>query len=364
MSMSERIFNFNAGPSALPLEVLETAQAELLNFQGTGMSIMEMSHRSKEYEAVNSETEALTKELLGIPDHYRVLFLQGGASTQFAMVPLNFLSAGATADYILTGGWSEKAAEEAGKVGQVHVAASSKGTKFDRIPTLDEIVLSEAPAYVHLTSNNTLYGTAWHDFPDFGDQTVVADMSSDIMSRPVDVNKFSLIYAGAQKNLGPAGVTIVIMDPALLERANKNIPTMLQYGIHHKNDSLYNTPPVFVVYMVNLVLKWLKKNGGLTQMAAHNQAKAALIYEAIDQSQGFYKGHAKPESRSLMNITFTMPNEELETKFISEAKKLKMIGLKGHRSVGGMRASTYNAVPMEACKTLAEFMKEFQRKNG
>ena len=362
--MTKRIYNFNPGPATLPFSVLEEAQRELLNFKDSGMSILEISHRGKDYEALNAETEELFKELLNAPSDYRVLFVGGGASTQFAMVPLNFLGAGAEADYIVTGGWAEKACEEAAKIGKANIAASSKATNFDRIPQLNEVKLSSNPAYVHITTNNTLYGTQWQEMPEFDGQTLVADMSSDIFSRPFDASKFDLVYAGAQKNLGPAGVTIVMINPAMLERANKNIPTMLQYGIHAKNNSLYNTPPVFSVYIVNLVLKWIKARGGLAAMEQRNQEKAGYIYAAIDNSGGFYKGHAQPDSRSTMNITFTMPNEELEQAFVSEAKQLDMLGLKGHRSVGGMRASTYNAMPVEGCKTLAEFMKDFQQRNG
>ncbi len=362
--MSTRVYNFNPGPAALPLPVLEEAQAELLDFQGIGMSVMEISHRSKEYLILNEETEKLFKELLKIPDNYRVLFLQGGASTQFAMVPLNFLTPAKTAAYILSGGWSAKAYAEAAQIGAVQIAASSKETNYKQIPNLEDLQLSAQTAYVHLTSNNTLYGTAWQEFPDLDGHTLVADMSSDILSRPFDASKFGLIYAGAQKNAGPSGVTIVIIKQELLETANQNIPTILQYPVHVKNDSLYNTPPAFSVYMVNLVLKWLKAQGGLAKMAELNQEKASYIYAVIDESNGFYQGHAQKASRSLMNITFTLANEALEKAFVSEATNQNLIGLKGHRSVGGIRASTYNAVPKEACVALAEFMKDFQRRNG
>lgn len=362
--MTERVFNFNAGPAALPLSVLEEAQSELLNFNGAGMSILEMSHRSKEYEAVNSEAEVLLKELLGVPDNYKVLFLQGGASTQFAAVPLNLVPQDGHADYILTGSWAQKAYEEASKFVKTNIAASTKEGNYNRIPSLDEIKLSDSPAYVHLTSNNTIFGTQFQSFPDFGEVPVVADMSSDIMSHRFDVSKFALIYAGAQKNLGPAGVTVVIIRKDLLEKIPSTIPTMLRYDIHAKNDSLYNTPPCFSVYLMNLVMRWVKNSGGLEAIEKHNIEKAAYIYDAIDNSGGFYRGHALKDSRSLMNITFRLPNEELEKTFASEATKQGMIGLKGHRSVGGLRASVYNAVPLEACKALAEFMREFQNKNG
>ncbi|MCW2279076.1 3-phosphoserine/phosphohydroxythreonine transaminase [Heliophilum fasciatum] len=362
--MTNRVYNFNAGPSTLPLEVLQQAQEELLNYQGTGMSVMEISHRAKEYEAINAEAEASLKELLNLGDDYRVLFLQGGASTQFTMIPMNFLTPEKTADYILTGAWSEKAQKEAVKFGQVHVAASTQEGNYVRIPEFNEIKLSEAPAYVHLTSNNTIFGTQWQEFPGFGDVPLIADMSSDILSHPFDASKFSLIYAGAQKNLGPSGVTVVIIRQSMIDQAPKSLPSMLRYDIHAKNNSLYNTPPTFSVYMVNLVLRWLKAQGGLTAIGQHNEAKAALIYDAIDQSSGFYTGHAEKNSRSRMNITFRLPSEELEKAFNAEATKQGMIGLKGHRSVGGMRASTYNAMPLAGCQALADFMKDFQRRNG
>ncbi|HEX3015523.1 MAG TPA: 3-phosphoserine/phosphohydroxythreonine transaminase [Desulfobacteria bacterium] len=362
--MTERVFNFNPGPATLPLPVLEEAQAELLNYKHTGMSVMEISHRSKEYEAINTEAQALTKELLGLPDNYKVLFLQGGASTQFAAVPLNLLPSDATADYILTGSWSEKAYKEASKFGKTHVAASTKEENFTRIPALNEIKLSEAPAYVHITSNNTIFGTEWQTFPEFDNIPVIADMSSDMLSRPFDATKFALIYAGAQKNLGPAGVTMVIIRNDLLEKVNTSAPTMLRYDIHAQKDSLYNTPPVFAVYMLSLVLKWIKTNGGLAAMAKRNAEKAAYVYEAIDNSNGFYRGHAVKDSRSLMNITFRLPSEDLEKAFAAEAASEGLIGLKGHRSVGGIRASVYNAMSVEGCKTLAQFMVHFQQKNN
>lgn len=362
--MTARVYNFNPGPATLPLPVLEEIQRDLLDFAGTGMSILEVSHRSKEYEAVHLETEASMKELLGLGDDYRVLFLGGGASLQFAMVPLNFLPAGATADYILTGSWSEKAYEEAARIGQVNIAASTKDTNYDRIPNPEEIRLSPNPAYVHITSNNTIYGTQWASLPSFGEIPFVADMSSDILSRRFDARKFALIYAGAQKNLGPAGVTVVIIRQDMLEKVPKHLPVMLRYDIHAKNNSLYNTPPAFAVYTVMLVLRWVKAQGGLEAIEARNREKAALVYAAIDESGGFYRGHARPEARSLMNVTFRLPNEELEKAFLAEAKAAGLVGLKGHRSVGGMRASIYNAMPVEGCRLLAEFMRDFARRNG
>lgn len=362
--MSNRVFNFNPGPSTLPLEVLEEAQRDLLNYAGTGMSVMEISHRSKEFEAVINEAESLAKELLGLGDSHKVLFLQGGASTQFAMVPLNFLHEGETADYILTGSFAEKAYKEAVKIGNVHVAASSKDTNYDRIVDLNEIKLSKAPAYVHLTSNNTIFGTQYKAFPDFGDIPLVADMSSDIMSYPFEAEKFALIYAGAQKNLGPSGVTMVIVRRDMLEKVPESLPSMLRYDIMVEKNSLYNTPPSFSIYMVGLVLKWIKKNGGLAEMQKRNEAKAALVYEALDRSGGFYRGHAQKESRSLMNVTFRLPSEDLEKQFVKEAAAAGLVGVKGHRSVGGIRASIYNAMPKEGCAALAEFMDSFCKANG
>lgn len=362
--MSERIFNFSAGPATLPFEVLQEAQAELLNFQNTGMSILEISHRSKAYEAVNQEAEANMKELLGLGDNYRVLFLQGGASTQFAMVPMNFLAKDRTADYIMTGAWSEKALKEAKLFGNTHIAASTAEGNYKRIPALEEIQLSENPAYVHVTSNNTIFGTQWQQFPDFGDVPLIADMSSDMLCKPFDASKFALIYAGAQKNLGPSGVTVVVIRQDLLENNPKNIPTMLRYETHSKNDSLYNTPPSFSVYIVNLVLRWLKANGGLAGAETRNKEKAALIYDTIDNSGGFYRGHADADSRSTMNVTFRLPSEELEKEFAAQATAAGLNGLKGHRSVGGLRASIYNAMPKAGCQALKDFMLEFQRKNG
>jgi phosphoserine aminotransferase len=356
--------NFNAGPAALPPEVLQQVQAELRDYHGRGMSIMEMSHRSLEFEAVNAQAEAAFKRLLGVGEGYRVLFLQGGASTQFAMVPLNFLATGGTVDFLMTGAWADRAFDEAAALGKARVAASTKAEGYRRVPRPAEIDLSPEPAYVHLTSNETIHGIQWHAFPDVGSRPLVADMSSDILSRPFDAGKFALIYAGAQKNLGPAGVTAVLLREAWLARANKNVPTMLRYATHVKNNSLYNTPPTFGVYVLNLVLQWLEKAGGLAAMAERNARKAELIYAAIDRSGGFYTGHAAAESRSRMNITFRLPNEALEKRLVSEVEAAGMVGLAGHRSVGGIRASTYNAVSPEACAALAAFLGEFARRHG
>ena len=364
MSTTKRAYNFNAGPSALPLSALQKAQSELLDFQGAGMSILEMSHRGKEYEAVHNQAIALLRELLAIPEDYEVLFLQGGASLQFAMIPMNFLPAGQRAGYVNTGVWSEKAIAEAKKLGDAYEVASTKAVNHNSIPTPGELKVEADTAYVHITSNNTIFGTQWRDFPDTGNVPLIADMSSDILSRPFDVSKFSLIYAGAQKNLGPAGVTVVIIKKSFLATANPNIPTMLRYGTFAKENSLYNTPPTFGIYLMGLVLAWIKEQGALAAITRRNEEKAALIYDVIDASHGFYKGHAQPAARSLMNITFRLANEELEKKFLAEAKQAGFVGLAGHRSVGGCRASAYNAVPLEACQALKDLMVKFQRENG
>jgi phosphoserine aminotransferase len=358
------VLNFNAGPAALPHSVLEKVQAELLDYQGRGMSIMEMSHRSKEYEAINTRAEANFKRLIGVGDGYRVLFVQGGASTQFATVPMNFCPPGATADYIVTGSWGEKAIEEAANLGKPHLAASTKADSYKRVPTQAEIQLSADPAYVHLTSNETIQGVQFHEFPNFGNSPLVADMSSDILSRPIDAGKFALIYAGAQKNLGPSGVTVVLIRESWMEKANKGVPTMLRYSTHAKNNSLYNTPPMFGVYVLDLVLQWIDSLGGVEGVAKINAAKGQALYNAIDGSGGYYKGHAEPGSRSNMNVTFRLPSEELEKQFVSEGQKAGMVGLAGHRSVGGIRASIYNATGLEACQALASFMGDFAKKNG
>ncbi|MCU0491320.1 MAG: 3-phosphoserine/phosphohydroxythreonine transaminase [Chloroflexaceae bacterium] len=359
-----RIHNFNAGPAVLPLPVLEQAQAEMLDYQGRGMSILEMSHRSKEYEAINAEAESRLKGLLGLGDDYRVLFLQGGASLQFAMLPLNFLPAGATANYIVTGAWGEKAVEEGQKLGAVHMAASTVEGGFRRVPTPGEISLSDSPAYLHFTSNETIQGVQWPQLPDFGAVPLVCDMSSDILSRPFAAEKFALIYAGAQKNIGPAGATVVIVRQSWLETARKDAPAILRYATFAKNNSLYNTPPVFAVYLTNLVLGWIDAQGGLAGIAAANERKASTVYHAIDRSSGFYRGHAEVGSRSQMNVTFRLPEEGLEKQFVAEAQAAGMVGLAGHRSVGGIRASLYNALPQAAADALASFMDEFLRKNG
>jgi len=300
--------------------------------------------------------------LLQVPNNYHVLFLQGGASLQFGMVPLNFISSGGTASYILTGSWSEKAYQEAQRVGTVTVAATTKDEQYRRIPSQGEIEIDDRAVYVHLTSNNTIYGTQWREYPDTGQVPLIADMSSDLLSRPIDVNRFALIYAGAQKNLGPAGVTVVLIRSDMVEKEAKDIPVFLKYSTHIKGNSLYNTPPTYPIYIMGLVLKWVKKQGGVEVMARRNQEKAALIYDVIDKSEGFYVGHAEPASRSVMNVTFRLASEELEKKFLTEAQEAGFVGINGHRSVGGCRVSLYNAVPLESCQALREFMIQFQER--
>jgi len=360
---SERVFNFSAGPAVLPLPVLEQAQRELVTLPGVGMSILEVSHRSKVFEDVMFRAEADIRQLANVPANYKVLFLQGGASLQFAMVPMNLLAADTTADYLVTGVWASKAADEAKKIGKVHVAATTKAEQFSRVPRAEEIVLTPGAAYVHMTSNNTIYGTEWKELPDVGDLSLVSDTSSDMFSRPIDVARHALIYAGAQKNMGPAGVTLVLIREDLLARSPASLPVMLSYAVHAQNGSLYNTPPVFAIYMLGLVMRWLIEQGGLQAVAATNERKAGKLYAEIDRS-GFYKGAAQKDSRSLMNVTFRLGTEELEKQFVKEAEKAGLDGLKGHRSVGGIRASIYNAFPEAGVDALADFMKEFERRNG
>ena len=355
----QRAYNFNAGPSAMPLEVLQEAQAEFLNYAGTGMSIIEMSHRSAEYAALHAETKELLRRLLEIPDDYEIMFIQGGGSTQFLMTAANFHTKKYAA-YVNTGVWAKKAMAEGKFFGEVYEAASSADKNHSYIP--DSFNIKDGTSYVHLTSNNTIYGTEYRSFPKF-DVPVICDMSSDILSRKVDVTDFDLIYAGAQKNLGPAGVVIVIAKKAFLATARQELPTMLKYATFAANDSLYNTPPVFAIYMVNKTLHWIKKQGGVDAIAQNNAAKAKLIYDVIDGSNGFYKGHAVKEARSLMNITFNLATPELEKDFVAQGKAVGFVGIGGHRLVGGCRASAYNAVPLEACAALADFMKKYQREH-
>ncbi|MFD2114402.1 3-phosphoserine/phosphohydroxythreonine transaminase [Paenibacillus yanchengensis] len=357
-------YNFNAGPSALPPEVLQEAQAEFLNFQGIGASILEISHRSKHYETIHQEAQQRIKQMLALSSEYEVLFLQGGASAQFSMLPINFLTKGKTAGYINSGAWSEKAWKEAQKIGEAVVLASGKDKQFQQLPNLQVQNIPEELVYIHFASNETIGGIQYKTYPKVGDIPLVADMSSDIMSRPFDASQFSLIYAGAQKNLGPAGVTIVIVHRSLLDSIPESTPDMLNYAVQAANQSLFNTPPVFSVYMMNLVLKWIEQHGGLEGMAARNQQKADILYEVIDSSDGFYKGLAHKDSRSIMNITFGTESSEKEKKLLLELEQAGFIGLKGHRAAGHLRASIYNAVPYEHCKALAEFLVDFQRRNA
>jgi len=360
----ERVHNFNAGPGVLPEEVLLEAQADLFNYKGMGLSVMEMSHRSKEYEAIINAAHDAIKRIYGLGDDYDVLFLQGGATLQFLTVPMNFCPDDKIANYINTGVWGTKAYKEAKKLGkQVHLAATTEEDKFDHIPK--EFTLSENPAYLHITNNNTIYGTEWKTDPDVPQGVpLIADMSSNFMSKPIEINKYSLIYAGAQKNIGPSGAAVVIIKKDMLEHINPNVPTILNYKTHADAGSMHNTPPCWTIYMIGLVLKWIEGYGGLQKIHENNVVKAKYIYDAIDGSNGFFKGTVQKDSRSLMNITFRLPSEELEAKFISEAKNNGMIGLKGHRDVGGCRASTYNALPLKACHDLSVFMKDFMSNNG
>ena len=360
---THRVFNFSAGPAVLPIPVLEEAQRDLVSLPGVGMSVLEISHRSKTFEGILAKTEQDLRALGGVPSNYKVLFLQGGASLQFSMVPLNLLTPGGTADYIVTGGWAQKAVKEAQRVGTVNIAATTEKENFARIPRQDEIKLTPGAAYVHITTNNTLFGTEWTREPQVGETPLVADTSSDMFSRPIDVAKYGLIYAGAQKNLGPSGVTLVIIREDLLARSSKSLHTMLNYAVHAENGSMYNTPPCFGIYLMGLVMKWALAQGGLAEMAKRNERKAAKLYAEIDRS-GYYRGTADKASRSRMNITFRLPSEELENKFVKDSTAAGLDGLKGHRSVGGMRASIYNAFPEEGVDALVQFMQEFEKKNG
>lgn len=361
--MTERIFNFSAGPAVLPVPVLERAREEMLSLPGVGMSVMEISHRSKPFQAILDGAESGLRGLLGIPEGYRVLFLQGGASLQFSMVPMNFLPEGGSADYIITGSWGKKAIKEAKRVGAASVAADMADSGYNRIPAQDELKLDPNAAYVHVTSNETIEGVEWKHDPDVGNVPLICDASSDICSRPVDVSKYALIYAGAQKNLGPSGVTVVIVRDDLLARSRDGLVTMLDYRTHVENDSLYNTPNTWGIYILNLVCDWVKEQGGLEGVHQKNEEKAQKIYDAIDATD-FYRGHAVREARSLMNVTFRLPSEDLEMKFAAEATAAGLDGLKGYRSVGGIRASIYNAFPPAGVEALTQFMREFERTNG
>src|SRR5919206_3146346 len=361
--MTERIFNFSAGPAVLPVPVLEKAREEMLSLPGVGMSVMEISHRSKAFDAIHQSAKAGLKEILGIPEGYHILFLQGGASLQFSMVPQNFLGGGGSADYILTGSWGKKAIKEAKKFGATSVAADMADSGYNRVPAQDELKLDSNAAYVHVTSNETIEGVEWKHEPEVGDVPLVCDASSDICSRAIDVGKYALIYAGAQKNLGPSGVTVVIIREDFLAKGREGLATMLDYRTHAENGSLYNTPNTWGIYILNLVCEWVKEQGGLEGMYQKNVEKAQKIYDAIDATD-FYRGHASADARSIMNVTFRLPSEELEKKFAAEATAAGLDGLKGHRSVGGIRASIYNAFPRAGVEALVSFMKDFERRNG
>jgi phosphoserine aminotransferase len=361
--MTERIHNFSAGPAVLPVSVLEQAQRELLSLPGVGMSVMEISHRSKTFDEIIGRAEGGLRELLGIPDNYHVLFLQGGASLQFSMVPMNLLTSGASADYIVTGSWGKKALKEAKRCGAVNVAANMADGGFTRVPEASELKLNAGAAFVHITTNETIEGVQWKREPEIGRVPLVADASSDILSRPIPIQQYGLIYAGAQKNMGPSGVTLVLIRDDLLRQLPEGLHTMLDYRTHVEGKSLYNTPNTWGIYIISLVCDWLKEKGGLAGMQRENEEKAALLYEAIDATD-FYRGHADSDCRSTMNVTFRLPSEELEKKFASEATSQGLDGLKGHRSVGGIRASIYNAFPLAGVTALVSFMKEFERKNG
>ncbi len=363
MTTVNRVYNFSSGPAVLPAPVLEEIQRDLMALPSVGMSILEISHRSAAFEAILARAEADVRAVADVPANYKVLFLQGGASTQFSMVPMNLLTPGATADYIDSGSWGDKAVKEAKKVGTVNVAASTKAENYSRVPLQSELTLTPGAAYVHMTSNNTIEGTEYKALPDVGDAPLVNDTSSDMFSRPLEVAKHALIYSGAQKNLGPSGVTLVIIREDLLTRSQKSLPSMLNYAVQAENGSMYNTPPTFAIYTLGLVMKWLIGQGGLAAIATVNQRKAAKLYAEIDRT-GFYRGTAHKDCRSLMNVTFRLATEDLEKAFVKESTTAGLDGLKGHRSVGGMRASIYNAFPEKGVDTLVAFMREFEAKRG
>ena len=357
-----RVYNFSAGPSMLPTEVLKTAAAEMLEYGTSGQSVMEMSHRSKEYQAIIDEAEADLREIMNIPDNYTVLFLQGGASTQFAMVPMNLMNKNKKADYVVTGQWAKKAYKEAARYGNARVIASSEDKTFSYIPKITPDMIDPEADYVHICMNNTIYGTKWQNLPETGDVPLVADISSCILSEPIDVSKFGVLYAGAQKNVAPAGLTIVIIRNDLIGNAMDITPTMLNYQTHSENGSMFNTPPCYTIYIAGLVFKWIKNIGGLDYMRKINSEKAAMLYDFLDNSK-LFKGTVVTEDRSLMNVPFVTGNEELDAKFVKESKAAGFVNLKGHRSVGGMRASIYNAMPVDGVKKLIEFMKKFEEEN-
>ena len=358
-----RVYNFSAGPSMLPEKVLKTAADEMLDYKGTGQSVMEMSHRSKEYGAIINEAEALLREVMNIPDNYKVLFLQGGASTQFAAIPLNFMNGSGKADYVVTGQWAKKAAAEASRYGEVNIVASSADKTFSYIPKLDKSTFTKDADYFYICMNNTIYGTVYHELPDTGDVPLIADISSCFLSEPLDVTKFGMLYGGAQKNVAPAGVTICIIREDLLGKARDICPTMLNYQVHADNGSMYNTPPCYTIYIMKLVLEWIKNDvGGLEKMKELNEKKAKLLYDFLDSSEMF-KGTVVPEDRSLMNVPFVTGDADLDAKFVKAAAEAGFINIKGHRSVGGMRASIYNAMPYEGVEKLVAFMKKFEEEN-
>ncbi|WP_316608403.1 3-phosphoserine/phosphohydroxythreonine transaminase [uncultured Ruminococcus sp.] len=358
-----RVYNFSAGPSMLPESVLKTAAAEMLDYKGTGESVMEMSHRSKEYGAIITEAESLLREIMNIPDNYKVLFLQGGASTQFAAIPLNFMNGSGKADYVITGQWAKKAAQEASRYGEVNIVASSADKTFSYIPKLDKSTFTPDADYFYICMNNTIYGTVYHELPETGDVPLIADISSCFLSEPLDVTKFGMLYGGAQKNVAPAGVTICIIREDLLGKARDICPTMLNYQIHADNGSMYNTPPCYTIYIMKLVLEWIKNEvGGLEKMKELNERKAKILYDFLDSS-GLFKGTVVPEDRSLMNVPFVTGDADLDAKFVKEATAAGFINIKGHRTVGGMRASIYNAMPIEGVEKLVAFMKKFEEEN-
>lgn len=359
-----RKYNFYAGPSTLPLPVLEELRDEIVDYNGIGLSMIETSHRSKEYDAVHEDTIAMLRELLAIPGDYSVMFLGGGATLQFAMVPMNFMPATGSCDMVLSGSWADKAVKDAKKVGNVRLAFDGTDSGFTTLPAPEKVEVDSRACYFHLTSNETIGGVQWKQFPETGDVPLIVDMSSDIASRPLDISQFDLIYAGAQKNIGPAGATVVIIKNSLLECASDSLPAYLSYKTHADKNSLYNTPPVFSIYAMNKVLRWLKENGGVEGAAKRNEEKAKAIYDEIEQAGAFYDCPVSPEVRSTMNVVFRTPSEELDKKFISGAEELGMLGLKGHRSVGGIRASLYNAMPLEGAQALAGYMRRFAKENG
>ena len=362
--MTEKIYNFSAGPAILPAEVLEKAQGEMLSLNGIGMSVMEISHRSKHFAPILEGAINGIRELLNVPENYQILFLQGGASLQFSMIPLNFLGKDESSDYVVTGAWGKKAVKEAVRCGNVNVVFSTADSGFKSVPIQDELAFSETANYVHYTSNETIEGVEFKYDLNGNGIPVVCDMSSNIMSKPIDVEKYALIYAGAQKNIGPSGVTLVIIRDDLIEKVPENQHSLLDYRALAAENSMLNTPNTWGIYIINLVCEWLKENGGLEAMESKNEAKAKILYDAIDASDGYYRGHAENEARSLMNITFRLPSEELEKQFATEATANRLDGLKGHRSVGGLRASIYNAFPREGVEALVGFMKDFAQKNG